>query len=397
MLVTIFLDALSFGLIFPILPALVVQLSGGDASAAARTFGWMSAAWALANLFGAPVLGALSDRFGRRPVILISAAGFAIDLVVMALAPNLVWLFVGRALTGLTAAGYSAASAYISDITPADQRAKRFGIVGGVYGAGMILGPAVGGLLGGYSARAPFWVAAGLMAASWVYGVFVLPESLPRALRAKVDWSRANPLGSIGMLARRSGLLGLASVTLLIQLAANAANTLFILYTSVRYHWTPAENGLLLMAYSAGNILVMTMIAPRLVRRIGERRTLLLGLALCVIGYLGFGLAPNPLLFCLACLPACLGNMCGPALQALQTRWVEPTEYGRLQGALGAVVAVAGLVGPVVFTQIFAWSAGDVARGGPGLPLVLGGVMMVAGLCLAVLTARPPAPAASAA
>jgi DHA1 family tetracycline resistance protein-like MFS transporter len=392
-LASIFLDALSFGLVFPILPRLILGLTGNDTAHAARVFGLMAAAWSLMNFVASPVLGALSDRFGRRPVLLISTFGLSIDFLVMALAPNVVWLFVGRAMSGLTAASYSAAAAYLADTTPPDQRARRFGLFSAVYGSGIILGPAAGGLLAGIAPRAPFFAAAGLAALGWLYGLLILPESLPPELRTKTPWRSANPVRALGILARDGGLLGLAAVGTLAQLSGQAVNIVFVLYTAHRYHWGAAQAGLLLTVFAGGNILVMGVIAPRLAHRIGERLTLLWGVALSAIGFVGLGLAPASLLFCLACLPTCLGNMCGPPLQALQTQRVGPTEQGRLQGALSALVALNGLIGPIFFTQVFAWSiAPGSAIDMSGISLLVAAVLMAAALPFAIAVARAPGP-----
>jgi len=390
-LANVFLDSLSLGLIFPIVPKLVLTLTGGDVAAAARVFGLMAGSWALMNFIASPVLGALSDRFGRRPVILISAFGFSLDLMVMALAPTVAWLFVGRLVSGLTAASYSAAAAYLADVTPPDQRARRFGLFSGIYATGMIFGPAFGGALGEISPRAPFFAAAGLAALGWLYGLIILPESLPPELRTITAWHAANPVQSFGILGKDRSLLGFAGVAFLTQLGSSAANTVFVLYTGFRYHWTSVDVGLLLMGFGAGNILTMSIIAPRLVERFGERSTLLIGLTTSAIGFAGFGLATTGRQFCFACIPACFGNVSGPPLQALQTRRVGPTEQGRLQGALSGVAALTGLVGPIFFTQVFAWSVtlGSVpARS--GLAFLIGAGLMAAAWTIAFALAHSP-------
>lgn len=390
-LATIFLEALSFGLIFPVLPRLVLEVSSGDTAASARAFGVMSAVWALANFFAAPMLGALSDRFGRRPVLVGSAFGFAIDLVVMALAPSVAWLILGRIVSGITAGNYAAASAYIADVTEPDKRAARFGIFAAVYGAGMVLGPAVGGLLGQISPRAPFWVAAAVAGAMALYGYFVLPESLPPEKRGPVR--ALNPFAPFVMLVR-PGMPRLATIAALLAVAGTAANTLFVLYVDHRYGWGPAETGILLTCFSAGNILVMGVIAPQLLKRLPERVLLIGGMMLITLGFAGFALAPTPLWFCLACIPACLGNLCAPPLRAMQTRLVDDTEQGRLQGALGGLNALAALVGPLAFTQIFAWTIAT--PGGaqqPGLALLTGAGILALATILAATT-RPAAPKA---
>lgn len=389
-LATVFLDSLSFGLVFPILPRLVLELSDGDTANAARAVGLIGAVWALTNFVGAPVLGALSDRFGRRPVILVSTFGFALDLLFMGFAPNLAWLFIGRALSGLTAASYAAASAYIADVTPPEQRAQRFGLFFAVSSTGMILSPAIGGLLGEISPRAPFFAAAGLAAVAWLYGLLILPESLAPELRTKGPMRPTNPLRAFGILTRDKPLLGLASVGMLIQMASHSINTLFVLYMAFRYQWGSGQVGLLLMAFSAGNIVVMGFLGPRLVRRLGERATLVAGLVLSAAGFWVMGLSETATQFCMACVLTCLGNVCSPPLQALQTRRVGSTEQGRLQGALGGMGALTGFVAPIFFTQMFAWSiASTIAPGGPGLAMLVGAALMVGATTLALAVTRP--------
>jgi DHA1 family tetracycline resistance protein-like MFS transporter len=393
-LASIFLDALSFGLIFPILPRLILGLAGHDTAYAARMFGLMTAAWSLMNFIASPVLGALSDRFGRRPVLLISTFGLAIDFLIMGLAPNVAWLFAGRALSGLTAASFSTASAYLADTTPPDQRARRFGLFFAVHGSGFILGPAAGGLLAAIAPRAPFFAAAGLAALGWLYGFLILPESLAPALRTRTPWASANPFRAFGILARDGGLLGLAAVGTLIQLGAGAVNIVFVLYTAHRYHWGTAQTGLLLTSFAGGNILVMGVIAPALGRWIGERATLLWGVALSAIGFVALGLAPVGVAFCLACAPTCLGNICAPPLRSLQTQRVGPTEQGRLQGALSSLQALTGLVGPIFFTQLFAWSISPgSSMGMSGFSLLVAAALMAAALPCAIAVARAPRPA----
>lgn len=393
-LASVFLDALSFGLIFPILPRLILGLAGHDTAYAARMFGLMTAAWSLMNFVASPVLGALSDRFGRRPVLLISTFGLAIDFLVMGLAPNVAWLFAGRAMSGLTAASFSAASAYLADTTPPEDRARRFGLFFAVHGAGFILGPATGGLLAAITPRAPFFAAAGLAALGWLYGLLILPESLAPELRTRTPWRHANPFRAFGILARDGGLLGLAAVGTLIQLGAGAVNITFVLYTAHRYHWSAAQTGLLLTVFAGGNILVMGLMAPALARRIGERATLLWGVALSAIGFVALGLAPAGLVFCLACVPTCLGNMCAPPLRSLQTQRVASTEQGRLQGALSSLQALTGLVGPIFFTQLFAWSiAPGSAMAMSGFSLLIAAALMAAALPSAIAAARAPRPA----
>lgn len=389
-LANVFLEALAFGLIFPVLPRLVLELEGGDTASASRAFGVVAGVWALANFFAAPVLGALSDRFGRRPVILISAFGFAADLAVMAVAPSVAWLVAGRIVSGLTAGSYSAMSAYVADITEPDRRAARFGIFAAVYGAGMVMGPAAGGLLGQFSPRAPFAIAAALAAVAWLYGFFVLPESFPKEKRDPTQTRSINPFASFGVLRRARGLASLATVGTLVALAGQSANTIFVLYVAHRFEWGAAEAGLLLTAFSAGNIVVMGVIAPLASKHAGDRMLLIAGLILSTVGFAALALADSPLMFCLACIPTCLGNLCGPPLRALETMTVSETEQGRLQGALGGLNALAALVGPVVFTQVFAWS---ILQPGAwsGAALLMGAGLLAISVLVALTARRAPA------
>ncbi|MDT9599719.1 TCR/Tet family MFS transporter [Sphingosinicella rhizophila] len=385
------LDAVSMGLIYPILPQLVIDLSGGDTPHASRIFGLLAAAWAVMNFVAAPILGTLSDRFGRRPVILISAFGLAIDLVIMALAQNLAWLFIGRLLSGVTAASYATISAYLADVTPPEQRARRFGLLSGIFGIGLILGPAAGGLLAEISLRAPFWVAAVLTAFGWLYGLLVLPESLPAERRARLSWHAANPVKSFGVLTRYEGLSGLSAMAMLVQLAAQAVNTLFMLYTAHRYGWTPVQVGLLLMVYSAGTIVMVAALSPFLVSRFRERKVVLGGLLCLVVGFLGLAVAPTGFWFAAACAVICLGNVATPPLQALLTHKVGADEQGRLQGALSALMALTGMVGPILFTQIFAWSiSGNAVPAMSGIALAVGAFMAALAWLLALKVARSP-------
>lgn len=386
-LANVFLEALAFGLIFPVLPRLVLELSGDTAATAARAVGVIAAAWAMANFFAAPMLGSLSDRFGRRPVILISAFGFAVDLMVMALAPSVAWLIAGRAISGLTAGSYAAMSAYIADVSEPERRAARFGVMGATFGAGMILGPAAGGLLGQLNPRAPFAVAAVLATAAWLYGAFVLPESLPPEKRDRAQVRGVNPFAPLGLLRRAPGLARLATIGTLVSVASQSINTLFVLYVAQRFGWGALQSGLLLTAFSAGNIVVLGVITPWASRRVGNRQLLTAGLVLSAVAFAGLALAPSPLWFCLACIPACLGNVLGAPLGALETLTVSETEQGRLQGALGALTALSALAGPLVFTQVYAWS---ILQPGPwsGLAMLMGSGLLVVATLIGLTTPR---------
>jgi MFS transporter, DHA1 family, tetracycline resistance protein len=285
-LVTVVLDVLSIGIIVPVLPKLVEDFLEGDTVRAAEVFGLFGTAWAVMQFVSAPILGALSDRFGRRPVLLLSMAGLGLDYVLMALAPTLAWLFVGRLVSGITAASFSTANAYISDVTPPERRGAAFGAVGAAFGLGFVLGPAVGGLLGQSDPRLPFWVAAGFSLTNALYGLMVLPESLPPERRTPFSWARANPLGSLLLLGSSRALGGLAATHLLAMVGQNVYPAIFVLYAGYRYGWDAGTVGLALAAVGVASIVVQGGLVRPVLARLGDRRAMLLGLTFSALGYL---------------------------------------------------------------------------------------------------------------
>jgi DHA1 family tetracycline resistance protein-like MFS transporter len=356
--VTILLDMFALGLIMPILPKLVASFLDNDTASAARIFGLFGTAWAVMQFFFSPILGGLSDRFGRRPVVLLSNFGLALDYVLMALAPSLTWLFVGRVISGITSSSVSTAFAYIADITPVDQRATVFGKIGVAFGAGFILGPAIGGLLGGIDPRLPFWAAAGLSFANTLYGLLILPESLPPDRRSPFRWKSANPLGSLHLLRSDRVLAGLSVVTFIAQLAHVVLPSTFVLYATFRYGWEATTVGLTLAMVGICTMAVQGVAIGPIVRHFGERRALLLGLCCGAIGFLIFGAAPSGPLFWLGIPVMALWGVAGAATQALMTRRVAADQQGQLQGATGSVQSVSQLVGPCLFTLTFAYLIG---------------------------------------
>jgi len=385
--VTILLDMFALGLIMPILPKLVESFVNNDTASAARIFGLFGTAWALMQFFFSPLLGALSDRFGRRPVVLLSNLGLALDYVLMALAPSLIWLFVGRVISGITSASVSTAFAYIADQTPPERRAAVFGKVGVAFGAGFILGPALGGLLGGMNPRLPFWVAAGLSFANTLYGLLILPESLPPDRRSPFRWQSANPLSALHLLRSDRLLAGLSVANFIAQLAHVVLPSTFVLYASYRYGWDSRTVGLTLAMVGICAMAVQgTAIGP-IVRRFGERRALLLGLGSGAAGFLIFGLAPSGPLFWTGIPVMALWGVAGAATQALMTQAVAPDRQGQLQGATTSVQSVAQLIGPFLFTLTFAWFIGEQAPVRlPGAPFLLASALLVLALALAART-----------
>jgi len=382
--VTVLLDVLSFGIIIPVLPKLIERFMGGNTARAAEIYGLFGTVWALMQFVCSPVLGALSDRFGRRPVILFSNFGLGLDYIVMALAPTINWLFVGRVISGITGASFTAASAYVADVTPPEKRAASYGLVGAAWGLGFILGPAVGGVLGAYDPRLPFWGAAALTLINATYGVFVLPESLPPERRAAFEWKRANPVGALALLRSHPELLGLATVSVLYFLAHQVLPSVFVLYTGYRYGWNESTVGLTLAASGVFGIIVQAGLVKSIVARFGERRTLLIGLFCGAVGFTIYGLARTPTQFWSGLPIFAFMGLFSPSAQGLMTRRVEASAQGQLQGANSSIMGITGLIGPGLFTLTFAASIGAHRNWQlPGAPFLLAALLLVVALLLA--------------
>jgi DHA1 family tetracycline resistance protein-like MFS transporter len=391
--IAILMNVLSMGVIIPVFPGLVRDLAHVDDGRAAQITGVFGAAWALMQLVFAPIFGALSDRFGRRPVLLVSMFGLAIDYVIMALAPSIAWLFVGRVIAGITAASGAAAGAYVADVSTPDNRARNFGRFNAAANAGIVLGPALGGFgvfVGIHDPRAPFWVAAGLAFVNGLYGLFVLPESLTPERRAPFRWASANAFGAVQMLLSRPGLLGLAGVLFLSQFAAMSFNSVFQFYTHYRFGWGPAEIATLLMVLGGGSIFVQSLASGFAARRLGERGAVLAGIALSIVGYVILGFAPGVALFWLGAMFLIISGIYGPSAMSMMSHRVGFDEQGRLQGALSIFMGVTGLLAPLIFTNAFAFATGaGKPLGLPGLPLLLGAVMLLGAFWMAWIYARP--------
>lgn len=356
-LITVALDMLALGVIIPVLPKLIAHLEGGDLTSAARATGVFGFAWAAMQFFFQPMLGALSDRYGRRPVVLASNLGLGLDYVFMALAPSLPFLFVGRLISGATAASVATANAYIADITAPEKRAGRYGLIGAAFGLGFILGPAIGGALGAYDLRYPFWAAAVFSLANFLYGWFILPESLPPEKRTeKIVWRGANVVGSLDFLRHDPKLTFLSAALFLSYLAHESLPALFVLYTQSRYGWDASTTGWALTIVGVSQTIVSGGLVRPAVARLGEKTTLTIALAAGALGFLAYAFAPTGALFMSAPPLIALWGMANPAFQGLATRLAGQSEQGRLQGALGSLRGVSGMVGPLIFSQIFALS-----------------------------------------
>ncbi|MDP9004855.1 MAG: TCR/Tet family MFS transporter [Verrucomicrobiota bacterium] len=386
--ITVMLDMLALGLIAPVLPKLVLSFLSGDASNAAKMFGIFNTVFAMMQFVFSPVLGVLSDRFGRRPVILLSNLGLGLDYIVMALAPTLGWLFLGRVISGITAASITTGTAYVADVVSPEKRAGAFGMIGAAFGVGFVLGPALGGMLGNSDPRLPFWVAGGLSLANALYGYFVLPESLPAEKRQAFSLRRANPMGSLKLLRSHPELSQLALIQFVGYLAHEVFNV-WVLYTIFRYGWKEGTIGFSLALVGICSVVISAGMVPAIVGRLGERRTLYVGQLFGAVGMVIAGLARTSLFFFLSIPVMMLWTISSPAAQGMMTRRVSESEQGELQGAISSLASLAWIFGPALFTFTFAFFI-DQGRGWnvPGAPWYLGGFLLFVAMGLATRIPR---------
>ncbi|MEZ4417661.1 MAG: TCR/Tet family MFS transporter [Gemmatimonadota bacterium] len=377
-LLTVLIDTIGFGIVIPVLPQLIVELTGDSLALATRDGGYLLVTYAVMQFFFGPVMGSLSDRFGRRVVILASLAAFGTDYLVMALAPTLAWLFVGRAVAGMSGAVYAAANAFIADITPAGDRAKSFGLVGAMFGLGFILGPAMGGLLGELGPRAPFFASALLAFLNLIYAFLVLPETLPPERRRPFVLRRANPFGTFASLARRGGVLGLAAAMFLWQLAHQVYPSTWSFFTKIRFGWSEAEIGASLALVGVTMAVVQGGLTGRLVGRWGERRAAFLGLTVGTLAFVAYGLAMRSWMLYGIILFAALQGLVYPSMNALLSRRVSEDQQGELQGGIASLYSLATIIGPLVMTQALSrFSAADARVHLPGAAFFLAAALAV--------------------
>jgi MFS transporter, DHA1 family, tetracycline resistance protein len=400
--ITVVLDMLALGMIVPVLPKLVEDFVGGNTARAAEIYGLFGTVWALMQFVFSPVLGAMSDRFGRRPVILLSNLGLGLDYIVMAIAPGVGWLFIGRTISGITSASLSTAYAYIADVMPPEKRAGGYGMMSAAFGLGFVVGPAIGGVLGNIDPRLPFWVAAGFSFLNFGYGLLVLPESLSLERRERFSWKRANPLGSLKLLRSHRELFGLAIVNFVGSIAHEALPTIFVLYAMYRYGWNERTVGLAIAAVGLCSALVGAGLVEPVVARFGERRTMLAGLLFGTAGFVIYGVAYTGAIFWAGLPLAALWGLSGPPMQGMMTRHVGASEQGQLQGALSSLRGIAFMIGPLVFTNVFASFIGANRDWHlPGAPFLLAALMIAASTAMAWQTTRSriilPEPAVAAA
>lgn len=382
--ITLIIDVTGLGIIIPVIPELIGKLTGGNISQVSQWGGFLTVAYAVMQFFCAPIIGNLSDQYGRRPVLLISLLGFTIDYLFMAFAPTIGWLFVSRVLAGITGASFTTASAYIADVSTKENRAQNFGLLGAAFGIGFIIGPSLGGLLATYGLRVPFIVAAGFCLLNALYGYFVLPESLALTNRRKFDWKRAHPLGSLVHLKKYPVVLGLMGSLVLVYISAHALQSTWTYINLDRFAWSKKLLGL-----SLGVVGIMTMIVQGgLIRfinpKLGNERSVYIGLTIYSLGMLAFAFATQSWMMFAFMVPYCLGGIAGPALQAILSGHVPPNEQGELQGALTSMMSLTSIIGPLLMTNLFAYFTKPAAPVHfSGAPFLLGSFLLMGSAIIA--------------
>ncbi len=357
--ITLLIDITGLGLIIPAVPKLIMEMEHVGISEASKYGGWLTFAYSITQFIFAPIIGNLSDRYGRRPVLLLSLFGFGLDYILLSIAPNLFWLFVGRILAGITGASFTTATAYIADISTPEKRAQSFGMIGAAFGLGFIIGPSLGGFLSEYGPRVPFYVAAALCFLNWLYGYFILPESLPKNLRRKFEWRRANPLGSFRHLTKHASIAGLIISFMLIYVSAHAVQSAWTYYTMEKFNWTPFDVGISLGFFGLMIAIVQGGLIRIIIPKIGQEKSIYIGLAMYSMGFLLYAFAANGWMMYLFSIVYSMGGIAGPALQGFISTKVPADEQGELQGGLTSLMSASAIVGPLIMTNIFSYFTGD--------------------------------------
>jgi DHA1 family tetracycline resistance protein-like MFS transporter len=387
--VTLLIDTIGFGVVIPVLPSLIQQLKHCNLSKASQYGGWLLATYSITQFAFAPVLGNLSDRYGRRPVLLFSLLGFGIDYAFQGLAPTLGWLFVGRFIAGITGASFTTASAYIADVSTPENRTQNFGLIGVAFGIGFILGPFLGGELSGFGLRVPFFAAAGLSLLNALFGFFILPESLTRENRRRFEWKRANPVGSLLSLKKYPSLTGLFVSMFFVFTAAHAVQTTWTYFNMEKFHWSRAEVGYSLSFVGLLIGLVQGLLIRPVIPWLGPRKTLYIGLILYTIGCLLFAFASQGWMMYAFLVPYCLGGIAGPSLQSIMAGYVPASEQGELQGLMTSIMSATSVFGPLMMTGLFAYFTRSQGRiYFPGAPFLAGSFFLGCSVVIAYLSLR---------
>ncbi|HYJ40148.1 MAG TPA: TCR/Tet family MFS transporter [Steroidobacteraceae bacterium] len=387
-LLSVFIDSLGFGIIIPSLPGVIMKLTGEPVSTAADWSGYLMAVYALLQFFMAPVFGNLSDRYGRRPILLGSLFAFGVDFLLTGLATSMAWLFIGRAFAGVFGASFATAGAYIGDISDDTNRARNFGFIGAAWGSGFTLGPVIGGFVAEhFDVRAPFFVAAALALANVAFGLFALPESLPPERRRKFEWARANPFGAFKSLTHLPMVAGLLFAVFLYQVAHDSLPAVWMFFTQHKFGWGPSETGWSLTFVGVMTVIVMGGLTGYVVPRLGERRAIVVGFLLMTIGFLGYALVPQGWMIYPAIVFGSLGGIANPAMQSVMSKQAGPSSQGELQGAVASLASIAAIISPIFMTQLFShFSVPGAPVQLPGAPYLVAGALVFCCVLIALRT-----------
>ncbi|MFT5336527.1 MAG: DHA1 family tetracycline resistance protein-like MFS transporter [Luteibaculaceae bacterium] len=378
--ITLLIDVIGLGIIIPVLPGLIMELTGSGLSEASTYGGLLLFIYAFFQFIFAPIIGALSDKYGRRPVLLASLLGFGLDYLVLALAPDMSWLIIGRIIAGILGASFTTASAYIADISPPEKRAQNFGMIGAAFGLGFIIGPVIGGLLGQYGTRIPFYAAAVLSLINALYGFFVLPESLPKEKRRPFEIKRANPIGNLKQLRKSPILLGLSLSLLFLYIASHAVQSTWTYFTMYRFDWDEAMVGYSLGVVGILSALVQGGLIRWFIPKFGQKLSIYIGIGFYTVGLLLFAFATEGWMMLVFLIPYCLGGISGPALQGIMAGQVKDNEQGELQGAMTSLMSLTSIIGPPLMTGVFAYfTSGNGPIHLPGAPMLIGTVLCIIG------------------
>lgn len=385
--ITLLVDCTGIGIIIPVVPTLIQQLTGGTVSEAASYGGWLTFAYAIMQFVFSPILGGLSDRYGRRPILLTSLFGLGVDYLFLFFAPTLWWLFIGRIIAGICGASFSTAGAYIADVSPPEKRAQNFGMIGAAFGLGFIIGPLLGSVFSQFGVRMPFMVAAVLSLLNWLYGYFILPESLLKENRRAFDWKRANPLGSLMQLKKYPAILGLIVATMLIYIAGHAAQSTWTYYTIEKFKWNEQWVGYSIAFVGLSVAIVQGALIKSVMKKLGQNKAVFVGLCLYVLGFTLFAFASAGWMMFAFMIPYALAGIAGPAIQGIVSSQVPANAQGELQGAMTSLMSLTSIIGPIIMTELFSYfTSKDAPVYFPGAPFMMGAVLTLFSVFIAMGT-----------